>query len=192
MFKRGFKAWCERTAIEKRAVFKLKPADPLCPIRLAASLGILVWKPTDVPDLSAEALHVLLQEDPDSWSAVTLRMPESDLIIMNSSHSPARQNSDLMHEIAHILLGHTPTRVDVSEDQHLLLRTHDADQEREAAWLGSCLLLPRPALLAIKRLGASFESAKRYGVSLDMLNYRLQVAGVEMQARRRDRFVRAS
>lgn len=185
MFKRGFKAWCERVSLEERAELGLRTTDPLNPTKLADSLGITIWAPSDVPGLSQECIATLLYEDPDSWSAVTLRLAGADLIIVNSAHSVARQNSDLMHELAHILLAHTPTRVDVTEDQQLLLRTHDGAQEEEASWLAGCLLLPRPALFAILRLGgATRDAAKKYGVSLDMLAYRIRVAGVEIQARR--------
>jgi len=185
VFKRGFKAWCERVSLEKRADLGLRANDPLNPAGLAENLGITVWTPTDVPGFSQEGIEILLRRDPDSWSAVTLRLPGADLIILNSAHSMARQNSDLMHELAHILLAHTPTRVDVSEDQQLLLRTHDGSQEEEAGWLAGCLLLPRPALLTILRLGgATRDAARKYGVSLDMLTYRIRIAGVEIQARR--------
>lgn len=185
MFKRGFKAWCERVSLEKRAELGLRTTDPLNPAGLAESLGITVWTPSDVPDLSEKWIDILLYGDSDSWSAVTLRLPGSNLIILNSAHSVARQNSDLMHELAHILLAHTPTRVDVSEDQQLLLRTHDREQEKEASWLAGCLLLPRPVLFTILQLGgATQEVARKYGVSMDMLAYRIRVAGVEIQAKR--------
>lgn len=192
MFRRGFKAWCERTSLEKRANLGLRPTDPLDPIKLAGGLGVDVWTPADVPGFPAERAAVLLQDDPDSWSAVTLRLMGADLIIVNSSHSRARQNSDLMHEMAHILLGHAPARLEVGKNQQLLLRTHDRGQEEEAAWLGGCLLLPRPALLWIMRLGGVGTGvARRYGVSMDMLSYRMRVAGVEVQAKRvRGRLVR--
>jgi Zn-dependent peptidase ImmA (M78 family) len=164
----------------------LRSTDPLDPSALAQALGLRVLIPHDVPGVSSACLRILLQDDPDSWSAVTLRLGRGrDLIIVNSAHSPARQSSNLVHEIAHVLLGHSPTRVDVTADQQLLLRTHDPQQEDEAAWLAGCLLLPRPALLLIARNGGmSGDVARRYGVSVDMLTYRLRVTGVEMQVRR--------
>jgi predicted transcriptional regulator len=173
-------------AVEKRVQLKLRPTDPLDAWALAALLRIRVLTPCDVPGLSEACLRTLLHDDPDSWSAVTLRLGRfGDLIILNSAHSPARQASDLAHELAHVLLGHRPTRVDVTEDQQLLLRTYDPNQEDEAAWLAGCLLLPRPALLAIVRGGGlTIEAARRYGVSMDMLAYRLRVTGVELQRRR--------
>ena len=96
--------------------------------------------------------------------------------------SPA---SDLTHEMAHVLAGHTPSRIDVSEDGLLLLNSFDRDQEDEANWLAGCLLLPREALMLIQRSGLSLEVAcRRYGVSSAMMNYRLGVTGVNKQLRR--------
>jgi hypothetical protein len=186
VFKRGFKTSCEQLALQRRVQLKLRATDPLQPRALAESLGIRVLTPADVPSLSAQCLRTLLQDDPDSWSGITLRLgAHRDLIIVNSSHSRVRQASDLVHELAHILLGHNPTRVDVTADQELLLRTHDPAQEDEAAWLGGCLLLPRPALLAIMRDGGpTADAARRYGVSMEMLMYRFRVTGVDLQTRR--------
>ena len=66
------------------------------------------------------------------------------------------------------------------------LRSFDEQQEREAAWLSGCLLLPRPALLLITRLNLSpLEAAERYGVSQQMLKFRKQVTGVARQVRSR-------
>ena len=90
-----------------------------------------------------------------------------------------------MHELAHIILGHTPSRVDVTEDLQLLLRTHDRAQEDEANWLAGCLLLPRPVLVAVQRRRTQpGDAAREYGVSVPMFTYRLQVSGVQIQARR--------
>jgi len=190
VFKRGFKTACERIALDKRAQLGVQPTDPIDPRALAAKLGIRVLTPHDVPGVSATCLRTLLDDDPDSWSAVTLRLgAHGDLIIVNCSHSVARQASDVVHELAHVLLAHNPTRIDVAADQQLLLRTHDPQQEDEAAWLAGCLLLPRPALLLIARdAGVRADAARRYGVSVEMLTYRLRVTGVEVQARRGTRW----
>lgn len=95
-----------------------------------------------------------------------------------------------MHELAHILLGHDPARVDVAEDGSLVLFTYDTDQEDEAKWLAACLLLPRAALLVIRKQGGDLKSAaKDYGVSQVMLQYRLNVTGVGHQMRRTVRSV---
>lgn len=185
MFKHGFKSRCERTALEKRSELGLGPLDKLDPNDLAKHLEITICRPSDIPGVSAACLHQLLHEDPDAWSAVTLRHGSQTTIIVNTAHSAARRSSDLMHELAHIILGHTPTRVDVTEDLQLLLRTHDHAQEDEANWLAGCLLLPRPVLVNLRRLRAeASDAARQYGVSVPMFTYRLQVSGVEIQERR--------
>lgn len=185
MFKRGFKSWCERVALEKRSTLGLRSLDRLDPYALAKHLDVIIHRPNEVPGVSAECLNRLLVDDPDGWSAVTIRQGAVTLIVLNTAHSPARQASDLMHELAHMLLGHTPARVDVTEDMQLLLRTHDRGQEDEANWLAGCLLLPRPILIKVqRRRQASNDAATEYGVSVDMITYRLQVTGVAIQARR--------
>jgi Zn-dependent peptidase ImmA (M78 family) len=72
--------------------------------------------------------------------------------------------------------------VDVSEDGLLVLNTFDQIQEEEANWLAGCLLLPRDALMLIRRHGMDLKvAAKRYGVSFDMLRYRTGITGVNYQ-----------
>ena len=193
MFARGFKSWCENVSSHQRRDLGLAPNAPLDAWALAKHLGIIVWKAEEVPGIDPKSLRILLREDPESWSAATLRIRDRHAIIVNSTHSKARQASDLTHEQAHILLDHTPARVDVSEDGLLMLNSYGREQEEEAAWLSGCLLLPRDALITIraKRL-APAEAAKAYGVSLDMLKYRLKVTGVDAQFQRAQRYYRTT
>ena len=87
-----------------------------------------------------------------------------------------------MHELAHVIIGHTPSRVDVTEDGALILNTYDRQQEDEANWLAGSLLLPRDALMWIRKQGLDPPAAAReYGVSAQMLQYRLNVTGVDYQ-----------
>lgn len=93
-----------------------------------------------------------------------------------------------MHELAHIIIAHKPARMDVTEDGIMILSTFATLQENEAAWLSGCLLLPRPALVAITRTRLDgLTAATRYGVSADMLQYRRNVTGVDQQFRRTGR-----
>jgi len=176
VFERGFKSWCERVAITQRRELNLQPTDSLDARRLATHLGVIVWTADQVPELDQQYLKVLTKEDPDSWSAVTLCTGSRDLIIVNSIHSEGRLASDIMHELAHIILGHEPARVEVSKDGFLILSTYNKEQEEEAKWLSGCLLLPREALLLIRRLGLNPEiAAAKYGVSVPMLTFRQNV-----------------
>jgi hypothetical protein len=189
VFTRGFKTWCENVSLRQRRELGLRATDPLDPSRLARHLGVTVWTPEQVPNLDPTALRVLVKKDPDSWSAVMLSVGSRDLIILNSAHVGARPASNLVHEIAHILIGHAPGRVDVSEDGLLMLNTYNKDQETEANWLAGALLLPRDALLSIRRDALSDDRAMRfYGVSREMLEYRFRVTGVDLQLGRARRY----
>ena len=121
MFARGFKSWCENVATQQRRELGLSPIDPLDPWRLAEHLGIEVHTPSEIPRLDPACLKILLNDDADSWSAVTVSAGTKDVIILNSSHRGGRPASDLMHELAHILLGHEPARIDVTVDGALML-----------------------------------------------------------------------
>ena len=185
MFERGFKAWCERYSAEKRKELRLGSSDPLDPHQLASNLGIRVWTPHDVPGLSSDALEVLLRNDGKTascWSAVTLIVGLNTVVILNSSHSLGRQSSDLMHELSHRILDHGTHEMNISAEGVMLLSAYDKQQEEEADWLSASLLLPRDALLAIKRRGLEMhEGAKMYGVSVSMLKYRMAMTGVNRQ-----------
>jgi Zn-dependent peptidase ImmA (M78 family) len=73
----------------------------------------------------------------------------------------------------------------MSINSGMALRTHNEEQEEEANWLAGCLLLPREALVTIRRMGYSDEEAcSEYGVSPAMLRFRLNITGVDVQLRR--------
>jgi Zn-dependent peptidase ImmA (M78 family) len=183
MFARGFKTWCETVAAQHRRALGLQARDPLDPTILAESLGVQVRSLDEVPDLDDGSRRVLL-EDSGGWSAVTITNGSKSVVILNSAHSAARSASDLMHELAHLLIGHKAGRVDITEDGSLILNTYERSQEDEANWLAGCLLLPREALLWIVRQGLEPDvAAQRYGASLAMFQYRLNVTAVRRQVR---------
>lgn len=185
MFERGFKAWCERFATEKRKELGLKPADPLKPHLLANNLGIKVFTPNDVPGLSTKSLEILLRNDGKTascWSAVTVVAGTKTAVILNSSHTQGRQSSDLAHELAHRIRGHGTHSMEVSAEGIMLISEYDKMQEEEADWLAGCLLLPREALVRIKTRKIDFaEAAQIFGVSTRMLKYRMSMSGVDRQ-----------
>lgn len=87
-----------------------------------------------------------------------------------------------MHELAHRIRGHQAEEVEISEDGIMILNSYDKALEEEADWLAGCLLLPRDALVRIKKERLSdVEAAARYGVSLRMLSYRNSMTGVNRQ-----------
>jgi IrrE N-terminal-like domain len=182
LFERGFKAWCERTAQEMRRVVDVRPSDPLDPAQLAPKLGIEVRTARDVLGLSDESSKVLFEDDSNGWSALTICVGARRRVILNPTHSPGRQASDLMHELSHLILNHNPNGVGISQEGLLLMDQYDRKQEAEADWLAGCLLLPRDALVSIKKRFLDLDSAARaYGVSRAMLRYRFDITGVNYQ-----------
>jgi Zn-dependent peptidase ImmA (M78 family) len=187
---RGFKSWAERTSINFRNDFGLRPFDPLPAARLATHLDVQLCTPKDIPGIPRDVLDQLLRRDPSGWSAVSVHRGDRGLIIYNPTHSLGRQASDIMHELAHIVLDHKPATVILSHDGALVMRSYNQKQEEEANWLAWCLLLPRDALVHCTRLGLSpSEIADEYGVSEILVNFRRRVTGVEAQyrAKRRSR-----
>ena len=183
--RRGFKTWCETTAARYRTALGLKPEDALNPHNLAAHLGVIVWRPDEVPGLSESSLRRLTNHDSDSWSAVTIQVGDTNLTIVNSAHAPTRQRSSLTHELAHLILDHEPDRIDLSPAGHLLLSSFEREQEEEADWLSGTILVPRAGLMiAYRSTHDSRVLANQFGVSADMLNWRLRMTGVATQAQR--------
>ncbi len=189
MLRRGFKSQCERRSTELRKRLERGPADPLSAVDLANHVGVTVWSAAQVEDLSAGDLDQLANKDNDSWSAFTLRVGGQHLIVFNPGQSDPRINSVAMHELSHIMLGHELASAGITEEGHLIPSNYNQDQEDEADWLGGTLLLPRPALLAIRRTRQTDDQATiKYQVSRQMLTWRFRMTGVDYQianARRR-------
>jgi Zn-dependent peptidase ImmA (M78 family) len=184
MFARGFKTYCEDLAALVRSNLQLPAVAPLPPERLAASLRVTLWTPEDVPGLSPEVRDRLLNQHAGSWSAFSLADGNRWLILYNSSHSQARTASNVMHELAHILLEHRPGKM-VITTSGMALRSFDRTQEDQAGWLSGCLLLPRAALLHIVKTRMTAGSAREeYLVSNELLRFRMNATGVNLQARR--------
>lgn len=185
-FRRGFKSQCERRSVEYRRQLGLIQTDPLSADRLAVHLGVTVWSVADVASLGVNDLANLTDEADDSWSALTMRIGAENLVIYKPVSSEGRRNNVIMHELSHIILGHDLADACIMEDGSLVPGNFDQDQEDEADWLAGTLLLPRPALMSIRRSRLRDEVAcRQYLVSHEMLVWRLRMTGVDYQLARR-------
>lgn len=185
-FRRGFKSQCERRAVEFRKQFGFSNHDALSADRLAKELRVTVWSSAEVRDLTANSLSVLNDESDQSWSALTMRLEADHLIIYKPVTSKGRRNNVIMHELAHIILGHELATACILEDGSLVPGNFDQNQENEADWLAGALLLPRPALLSIRKRQLSDAAAcEEHLVSLEMLKWRFRMTGVDYQLSRR-------
>lgn len=185
---RGFKSRCEQTARRYRKRLGVSLDDPLPYRLLAHELGVVIWTPRDVPDLDDETVHQLCVADTGSWSAVTVNVESRRVVVINDAQSDRRIPNNVVHELAHLMLGHPAARVDISEDGHLWLSTYGNEQEKEADWLAGALLIPRAGLLASWSRHRDLESAAgQFQVSLELVRWRLNATGVARQVNGRPR-----
>ena len=183
--KRGFKSRCEQISKRYRKALGLSLQDALPYQLLADHLGVLVWTPKDVPGLDDRYIRQLTVTDQGGWSAVTVSCADRYVVILNSSHSDRRVANDVIHELAHIILNHAPSRVDISDEGHLWVSTYGKDEEGEANWLAATLLLPREGLLNSYRSLRSYEAvASEFGVSVDLVRMQINIRGINIQLRR--------
>ncbi len=187
-FRHGFKSQCERRSVEFRKQLGLQQIDPLSADQLANHLGVTVWSVQDVTELDGQDLSVLTDESDDSWAALTMRIGTANLVIYKPVSSQGRRNNVIMHELAHIILGHELADACIMNDGSLAPGNFDQAQENEADWLAGTLLLPRPALMSIRHRGVPDHSAcEHYMVSQEMLLWRIRMTGVDYQLARRPR-----
>jgi Zn-dependent peptidase ImmA (M78 family) len=178
--RRGFKAEAERIAMEVRRELSLTPTCRLDPHKLAQHLRIPVLRIRDCLRVAENAprLRRLLEDESDSFSAITLFFARRRLIVHNESHPPTRQANNIVHEIAHCLLEHPPGPV----TDHRGCRHWNATMEDEANWLSGALLVPREGAYSLARAGEPIEAiAKQFGVSVKLCRWRIYKTGIPHQ-----------
>lgn len=182
--KRGFKAKAERMSKKFRHELGLNFNEPLCGFELANHLNIEVIDPEKL-GFNSDQLDILMGNEKDSsgWSALTMTDQNNrKIIIHNSRSSKARQQSDLMHELAHIICEHeiyVPKGVVLPS----YMRYYNKSQEEEAEYLGAALQLPRESLLWALTKGKMVKRdvAINYTASLEMVSYRINSTGILKQ-----------
>jgi Zn-dependent peptidase ImmA (M78 family) len=169
-------------SVSLRRELGLTRTGPLSTKQLAEYLDVRLLTLYEIDNLDPRDTHTLLISDPDAWSALTVSAEGRDAIVVNSTHTGGRPSSDVMHELAHLLLGHEPGALHFTADAEFAMRRYRKDDEDEATWLAGCLLLPRDTLVEIKRMGKTIETVCiEYAVSPDMLIYRNRMTGIDRQ-----------
>lgn len=167
---------------DTREELRVRSTDPFDPWRLAAHLEIPVWNLSEM-DGFPEAVTHFTRTDSGGFSGLTVFDGVKRCIVINDAHSLGRQASNLAHELAHCLLEHEP----VPAMDETGCRLWNPDLEEEATCLGGILLVSEEAALLIARCGWTLqEAAERYGVSVELVRWRLNKTG----ARKRVRYMR--
>lgn len=181
MVRRGFPSEAERLATGVRSELALGLHDRLDPRCLADLYGVPVCSLTDLVSEGSDpsSVHRLTAVDPGCFSAGTVFVGSSRLIIVNPVHPPGRSANSLAHELAHLLLEHAPGPAIGPGG----CRVWDQNMEDEATILASILLVPREAALACARVGLPHSiGAARFGVSTDLMRWRTDHSGAARQA----------
>jgi len=104
------------------------------------------------------------------------------IIIHNHLHAPTRQQSNIMHELAHIICKHEQPDQYKNIALPFLMREFDKQQEEEANYLGSALQIPREGLIwALKKRMDVVAIAEYYTASPAMVTLRINSTGVKRQ-----------
>lgn len=179
---RGFKTRANQIAVGLRHQMGLSAAAPIDLDGLATRLGLPVVPITEFADACPEYVTQLVEADTGAFSASLLRLNGgSRIILVNDGHSLGRRNSDLAHEISHALLAHPPTQ----PFDHTGSRSFDKDMEDEANCLAGHILIPNEAAQKIVWEDRDLEVVRdEYGVSRQMLEYRLNMSGARKRRAR--------
>lgn len=180
----GFRKEAEDYAIEFRQELGLGPATPLTAFQLAEHLEIPVIGLSKVTSMPPEIVDYYRGPGNSEFSATSLCDGTYREVIHNDFHHPNRQNSSVMHELAHIILGHPP-KPPLMEDS---CRHFDPVAEYEANQLGFTLLVPKKAaLVAYEQFPSRAAAAAAFGVSVQVMELRIRITDAAGWARNRAR-----
>lgn len=178
---KGFKTKAEKISINLRRELGLKPHSPLCAFDLANFLDIEISDPLSA-GLSVKEANSLMSSN-SGWSAMTVdRKTMPKVIIHNIKHSASRQQSNIMHELAHIICEHPFPEIKIINNKPLPLRNYNPQYEAEAEWLGANLQITRKGLVwcGYQKMKTE-EISEYYNASIQMVRYRLNITGVKKQ-----------
>ncbi|MDE0146284.1 MAG: ImmA/IrrE family metallo-endopeptidase [Nitrospira sp.] len=180
--RRGFRKEAEEYALEFREELGLEEQEPLNPFRLAEHLAVPIHALSEHPTIPRDIKRHFQEEGNSTFSAFTLVDGIYNEIIHNDSQHPNRQHSNISHELAHIILYHPPRPPLLNGS----CRNFDPIREQEANELGFTLLVPNvAALYAIEGFSSLRDAAEYYGVSQDLLKYRIRITNAKAWAKNR-------
>ncbi len=164
----------EAVAAEQRNQLGFKAYEPFPARVLARHFNATIFTPETVPN--AELEQVKLLYNGNNWSAVIIN--KNPLwIVHNSCHTPTRQESNLMHEFAHVILKHKMVGYDLKTG----LPQRRQQDEDEAVYLGGCLQIPRRGLLwAVQKKMNISQIASHFNASEEMVKFRSNLNGINI------------
>lgn len=171
----------ERCAIAIRRVLGLRPNQVVDPRAAAAQLGLpILGKPEHFAALP-EAVRLAMLTSRE-WTAGTIDGPRGPLIVSNPMHAANRMRVTLAEELAHLFMGHPPSKLDPLTG----LRTFNRRVEDEAFGVGGALVMPYGELFSMVKHGRPLEViADRFLVSVPLARCRVNRTGLSRMHKKR-------
>jgi hypothetical protein len=161
---------------------QLRSDAPLNPFHLAKFANLLVLNFDQIQGLTPQTREHLLGAASDQWSGGAASHPLPDgrrIVILNPNHNPMRTHATLMEEIAHVFLGHKPSRLKIAAKDsrgRSISRDYSNADEEQAYATGAAALVPYAALRRLVHQGkTSAEIARHFRVSRELVEYRTKV-----------------
>jgi hypothetical protein len=165
----------ERCAVAAKRCLGVGTTVALDPWVAAANVDVNVRGEEFFATLAEDERRQVLEIGGHCWSAGTIIGGGEAIVFLNPTHDPHRQKATLAEELAHIVMGHPPSRIDPATG----FRTYDGDVESEAYGVGGAMILPYGQLFRlVKQHVAADVIAERYDVSGRFANYRINRAGL--------------
>lgn len=109
LFRRGFKTKADNWSVEYRAKLFQQACSPLDAFKLAGHMNVHIYPASEILTSPDDLAQLAGKDgfDDCGWSALTMdTVAGNTIIIHNHNHSDVRQQSNIMHELAHILCEH--------------------------------------------------------------------------------------
>lgn len=183
LLQRGFKTKAEELAVKYRENLGLSKFKPLDAFKLAEHLDVSIFTVDEI--FEGNELHPshAKMNDKEMFDAMWMQNAYGDKIILyNPNHSKCRQQSSLMHEMAHLILKHEIPEEISKVCMMYNLHYYNKVQEQEAKFLGACLQLTKASLMwALKENWTHEKISEYYSASIDMVRFRLYSSGAIKQ-----------
>ncbi|BAZ46760.1 hypothetical protein NIES4102_38000 [Chondrocystis sp. NIES-4102] len=162
----------EAIATKQRNILGFKAFELFPAQVLVQHFNATIFTPQTVPNAESEQIKRL--SNSDDWSAVIINIKPL-WIVHNPRHAATRQQSNLMHEFAHVILKHKMVGYNPKKG----LPQRRQQDEDEAVYLGGCLQIPRRGLLWAKQRKMTISQiAIHFNASEDMVRFRSNVNGI--------------
>ena len=173
------KQWdAERNGLALRAQFGRPLHAPLGPFEVArAHDGIrLLDRPEFEELVGARCACTLFGEYRDAWSGFVVPVDGTNVIVVNATHPPTRQNATLTEELFHIRLEHAPCTLSRCPITGLMNREYTRSVEHDAYWSAGAALVPYVTLRELVRSGTNAERiAELFDVSVPLVHMRMKL-----------------